>query len=383
MELNSIAWVEGQYYRPRIDDKLIQEHSEGVICLSACLAGEILQNLLDNRYEEARRRVLWFKSVFGDRYYLELQDHGLEEQKRTNPLLVRLAHECGVPLVCTNDIHYIEQADAQAQEVLLCIGTGSKLKEEGHFRFPCQEFYFKTPQQMKELFSWCPEAIENTRKVAERCNLEIRFPGPLLPIFQPPKDFRQEPRYQEFMDLVQNSEEYRKFVSPEVDEKMNPQSRLQADYLILLSYQGLVRRYGEEKAKEYRARMNHELGVIIKMDFQGYFLIVRDYIYWAKTHGIPVGPGRGSGAGSIVVLPHDREVPGATVIDIPAGVYATMYHYAMPYDLAGERRLLAWMAERGLEPEGDAIDRCLFDTVFHTEEHAADFSRVEIKVRTA
>lgn len=300
MELNSIAWVEGQYYRPRIDDKLIQEHSEGVICLSACLAGEILQNLLDNRYEEARRRVLWFKSVFGDRYYLELQDHGLEEQKRTNPLLVRLAHECGVPLVCTNDIHYIEQADAQAQEVLLCIGTGSKLKEEGHFRFPCQEFYFKTPQQMKELFSWCPEAIENTRKVAERCNLEIRFPGPLLPIFQPPKDFRQEPRYQEFMDLVQNSEEYRKFVSPEVDEKMNPQSRLQADYLILLSYQGLVRRYGEEKAKEYRARMNHELGVIIKMDFQGYFLIVRDYIYWAKTHGIPVGPGRGSGAGSIV-----------------------------------------------------------------------------------
>ncbi len=300
MELNSVAWTEGQYYKPRIDDKLIKEHNEGLICLSACLAGEIIQNLLSDRYEVAKERVLWFKSVFGDRYYIELQDHGLEDQKRTNPLLVKLARECDVKLVCTNDIHYIEADDADAQEVLLCIGTGSKLSDPDHFRFPCKDFYFKTPEQMRELFSWCPEAVENTVEVASRCNLEIKFPGPLLPIFQPPEDFRKSEGYDDFIRCTQESEEYRKYVTPEADAKMEKGSREQADYLILLSHQGLVRRYGKEKAKEYIPRMNHELGVIIKMNFQGYFLIVRDYIYWAKTHDIPVGPGRGSGAGSIV-----------------------------------------------------------------------------------
>lgn len=171
MLLNSAAWTEGYYRKPRIDDELLVKHNKGLICLSACLAGEILQNLLDNRYEHAKERALWFKSIFGDRYYIELQDHGLPEQKKTNPLLVKLAHECDIPLVATNDIHYIEQEDAQAQEVLLCIGTGSKLSDPDHFKFPSKEFYFKTPDEMKALFSWCPEAIENTAKVAERCHL--------------------------------------------------------------------------------------------------------------------------------------------------------------------------------------------------------------------
>ena len=265
MKLNSYAYTEGFYYKPRIDDKLLEKYNEGLICLSACLAGEILQNLLNDQYEEAKKRALWFNSVFdNERYYLELQDHGLPEQKKTNPLLVKLHEETGIPLVCTNDIHYINQEDAQAQDVLLCIGTNSKIDDPNRMRFPNAEFYFKTPEQMKILFSWCPEAIENTKKIAERCHIEINFPGPKLPLFKVPEGFANT-----------------------------------ADYLTHLSKEGLVERYGTITT-ELTERLEYELSVIIKMDFQGYFLIVMDYIRWAKNHDIPVGPGRGSGAGSLV-----------------------------------------------------------------------------------
>jgi DNA polymerase-3 subunit alpha len=265
MELNSISWTEGYYYKPRIDDELLKEHNEGLICLSACLGGEILQLLLAGDYDRAKERALWFSSVFDDgRYFLELQDHGLEEQKRTNPLLVQISKETGIPVVATNDIHYIDKEDWEAQDVLLCIGTNSKVSEDNRMKFPSKEFYFKTPQQMEELFSWCPEAIANTAKIAERCHIEIHFPGPLLPIFKVPEGFKDT-----------------------------------ADYLRSLAHDGIKRRY-KDIPQEYYDRLEYELNIIITMDFQGYFLIVRDYIYWAKTHGIPVGPGRGSGAGSIV-----------------------------------------------------------------------------------
>ena len=265
MELNSIAYTEGFYFKPRIDDELLQSHNEGLICLSACLGGEILQLLLKGQYDEAKKRALWFSSVFDDgRYFIEMQDHNLPEQKQTNPLLKKLSDETGIPLVCTNDIHYIEQSDANAQDLLLCIGTNSKKNDPDRMRFPNSEFYMKSPQEMEAIFSWCPEALANTAKIAKRCNLTINFPGPLLPEFEVPEGFSDP-----------------------------------AHYLTHLSNEGLKERY-KAITPELQQRLDYELGIIIKMKFEGYFLIVRDYIYWAKTHGIPVGPGRGSGAGSLV-----------------------------------------------------------------------------------
>ncbi len=209
-------------------------------------------------------------SVFDvGRYYLEMQDHNLPEQKRTNPLLKQLSEETGIPLVCTNDIHYIEKDDANAHDLLLCVGTNSKKNDPDRMRFPNQEFYMKSEQQMASLFSWCPEAVENTGKIAERCNLEIHFPGPLLPDFEVPQGFDGP-----------------------------------ASYLRHLSHEGLKKRY-KHVTDELKKRLDYELDVIIKMKFEGYFLIVMDYIQWAKQHDIPVGPGRGSGAGSLVAYSID------------------------------------------------------------------------------
>ena len=264
MELNSIAYKEGFYYKPRIDDESLAAHSEDLICLSACIAGEIPQLILSGKEEKARERVRWFRGLFGDRYYLELQDHGLPEQKEVNPVLVRIAHEEGIPLVCTNDIHYIEKDDWNAHDTLLCIGTAAKKADRNRLRYKEGEFYFRTPEEMAELFSWCPEAVENTGKVAERCKIEINFPGPILPKCQIPPEFKSD-----------------------------------AEYLTFLANEGLRQRY-PVVTEELQKRLDYELGIIIQMDFPAYFLIVRDYIHWAKTHGIPVGPGRGSGAGSLV-----------------------------------------------------------------------------------
>ncbi len=264
MELNSIAFTEGFYYKPRIDDETLASHCSNLICLSACLAGELLQLLPQGNYDEAKRRALWFKDLFGDRYYIELQDHGLEEQKQTNPLLVKLAREIDVPLVCTNDIHYINRSDANAHDTLLCIGTNAKKSDQHRMRFTGDNFYFKTEEEMREIFSWIPEACDNTVKIADRINLEIKFPGPQLPEFEVPEGF--------------------------ADTK---------EYLIHLAYEGCEKRYGTI-TEELKTRLDYELKTITELDFQGYFLIVRDYIIWAKNHNIPVGPGRGSGAGSLV-----------------------------------------------------------------------------------
>ncbi|MDY0303403.1 MAG: DNA polymerase III subunit alpha [Sphaerochaeta sp.] len=265
MKLNSAAYTSGFYFRPRIDDRLLEEHNEGIICLSACLGGEILQHLLAGDYEEAKRRALWFSSIFDDgRYYLEVQDHGLPEQKRTNPLLKKLSDETGIPLVCTNDIHYIDQSDANAHDLLLCVGTNSKKNDPDRMRFPNDQFYMKSGEEMASLFSWIPDAVENTVRIAERCNLEIHFPGPLLPAFEVPDGFSDP-----------------------------------ASYLRHLANEGLAKRY-ETVTEALQQRLDYELDVIIEMQFEGYFLIVMDYIKWAKDHKIPVGPGRGSGAGSLV-----------------------------------------------------------------------------------
>ena len=264
MEMNSISYKEGFYYKPRIDHETLAAHSEDIICLSACLAGEIAQLLLHDNYEGAKKKALWYKNLFGDRYYLELQDHGLDEDKKILPLLLRLARECDIPPVCTNDIHYIEKDDWNAHDTLLCIGTASKKNDKNRLRYKEGEFYFRTPEEMAELFSWCPDAVENSGKIADRCHLEINFPGPILPKCTIPPEFKND-----------------------------------AEYLTYLANEGLKKRY-PVVTPELQERLDYELGIIIQMDFPAYFLIVRDYIHWAKTHNIPVGPGRGSGAGSLV-----------------------------------------------------------------------------------
>ncbi len=270
MELNSIGFLEGFYYKPRIDNEVLAQHSEGLICTSACLAGEIPQKLLAGNIEGAYEVARWYKDLFGDRYYIEIQNHFIPDEVRVLPMLAKLARDLDIKLVATNDIHYIDKADANAHDILMCIGTGAKKADTNRMHFDTEEFYMKSPDEMAELFSDYPDAIANTVELADRCDFEIQFPGPMLPSVDVPSQYK--------------------------DTK---------EYLTALSWEGLRRRYpgyenDPEQKKVLEDRLNYELGVILKMGFDGYYLIVRDYIYWAKTHDIPVGAGRGSGAGSMV-----------------------------------------------------------------------------------
>jgi len=265
MKLTSLSYTEGFYYKPRIDDEILAAHSAGLIASTACLAGEIPSLILSGKREAAERKALYYRDLFGkDRFYLELQDHGLEEQKLVNRELVAMAKRQGLPLVATNDLHYINQEDAVAQDILLCVGTNRKRNDPGRMRFPNNHFYLKTADEMAALFAETPEALRNTLKINEMIKLKIDFPGPMLPDYAIPPEFE----------------------SP-------------AAYLRHLTLDGLARRYPNAD-KEILERADFELSVIITMGFTGYFLIVWDFIDWAKRHDIPVGPGRGSGAGSIV-----------------------------------------------------------------------------------
>lgn len=265
MLLASLAYTEGFYYKPRIDDELLEKYHDGLICSTACLAGIIPKTLLDGKYDDAKKKALYYRDMFGDgNFYLELQDHGIPEQKIVNKELIRLSKETGIPLIATNDIHYLTKEDSNAQDILICIGTNRKKHEEKRMKFHSSEFYMKSREEMFEIFRDIPEALSNTVKLAEKCSLEIDLPGPLLPDYEIPSRFN----------------------SPD-------------DYLKALTMDGLKERYPEitEKIKE---RAEYELNTIIGMGFTGYFLIVWDFIHFARENGIPVGPGRGSGAGSIV-----------------------------------------------------------------------------------
>ncbi|AEF84747.1 DNA polymerase III subunit alpha [Treponema primitia ZAS-2] len=267
MKLSSYSYTEGFYYKPRIDRELLEKYHAGLICLSACLAGEIPSLILRGQIQEAEKTALWFNSLFGqDNFYLEVQDHRIPEQRQVNPIIVEIAGRTGIPLVATNDIHYIEKEDSIAQDLLLCIGTQAKRGDEKRMRFDTDEFYFKTGDEMAALFpeAQYPGAIANTVRIAERCKTEIPSPGPLLPDFAIPEGYA-------------NADEY----------------------LRRQTMEGMEKRYPAMDA-EVVQRAEYELGVIISMGFTGYFLIVADFINWAKEHDIPVGPGRGSGAGSIV-----------------------------------------------------------------------------------
>ncbi|MDR1895042.1 MAG: DNA polymerase III subunit alpha, partial [Spirochaetales bacterium] len=265
MRLVSIGYLEGFYYKPRIDFETLSAYSQGLICLSACIAGELPQLILSGREGEAEKLALRYGELFGPgNYYLEIQDHGLKEEMTTNRFLAALSQKTGLPLAATNDSHYLRRDDANAQDILMCIGMGKKKNEDKRLRFTGQEFYLKTPEEMAALFPSFPQALDNTLRIAEDCTLEIPFPGPEFPEFAIPQGF----------------------ASPE-------------DYLRHLCSQGLVRRYGTP-TQEILNRAEYEVNTIIAMGFTGYFLIVWDYIHWARSQGIPVGPGRGSGAGSIV-----------------------------------------------------------------------------------
>ena len=264
MKIVSRGFTEGYYYKPRVDMEVLREFHEGIIALSACLAGEVQKNVLRGMYEEGKAAALRYQEIFGEgNFFLELQDHGMQEQKQVNPSLLRMSQETGIPLVATNDVHYTYAEDEKPHDMLLCIQTGKKLADEDRMRYEGGQYYIKSEEEMRGLFPYALEALENTQKIADRCNVEIEFGVTKLPKYDVPEGYTSW------------------------------------EYLNKLCYEGLEKRYpdGDESLKE---RLEYELSVIKSMGYVDYFLIVWDFIKYAKDHGIMVGPGRGSAAGSIV-----------------------------------------------------------------------------------
>ena len=264
IKLVSAGYIDGFYYKPRIDFEMLKEHSEGIIALSACIAGEVPKALLRGDYDDAKKIALKYAEVLGkDNYFLEIQDHGLSEQKRIIPDMLRLSEETGIGLVATNDIHYLKKEDAKYQDVLMCIQMEKKVDDPDRMKFETEEFYIKSPEEMMSLFEYVPQAIENTEKIAKRCNVDFDF------------DTRHLPAY------------------------AVPDGKDAFEYLRELCQSGLEKRYSPV-SDELQKRLDYELGVIKSMGFVDYFLIVWDFIHFAKNNGVMVGPGRGSAAGSIV-----------------------------------------------------------------------------------
>ena len=264
IKLVSAGFIEGFYSKPRVDKELLEQHHEGLVCLSACLAGEIPQALLAGDYEKAKAAALYFNDLFGQgNFYIEIQDHGIDAQQQILPLLIRLARETGIPLVATNDAHYLRKEDSKMQSILICIQTGKTVQDADKLEFETDEFYLKSTEEMYDLFSIAPDACENTVKIAEMCDFDFEFGVTKLPYFEAP-------------DGMDNQVYFEK-----------------------LCREGLVRRYGDVVTDEMRERLEYEIDVIRRMGYTNYYLIVFDFINYAKQQGIPVGPGRGSGAGSL------------------------------------------------------------------------------------
>lgn len=267
MKIVSKGFIEGFYYKPRVDYEVLRRYHEGIIALSACLAGAVASKLVKGLYEEAKAEALKLQGIFGEEnFFLELQDHGLSPQQTVNQGLLRMHEETGIDLVATNDLHYIYETDVEAHDILLCIQTGKKVSDENRMRYDGGQYFLKSPEQMAELFPYAKEALENTYKIAQRCHVEIEFGNYKLPKFDVPEGYEAE------------------------------------GYLRKLCAEGLEKRYSSSgyNMNELRARLEYELDTIVNMGFVDYFLIVWDFIKYAKNHGIPVGPGRGSAAGSIV-----------------------------------------------------------------------------------
>ena len=263
-KLVSMGFTEGFYYKPRIDLEILEKYHEGLIALSACLAGSVNKAILKEDMQEAKKIALWHKNLFGEDYYLEIQPNGLPEQILVNQKLIELSKELEIPLVATNDAHYLKKEDAYVHEILLCIQTGKKMNDVDRMKMGTDEFYVKSPEEMEDYFKNIPEAIENTVKIAEKCNFDFEFGHTKLPNYEVPKEYKTH-----------------------------------SDFFKELCYTGLKKRYGENPSKEIKDRLEYEITVIEKMGYVDYYLIVWDFINYAKTQGISVGPGRGSGAGSI------------------------------------------------------------------------------------
>ncbi|MCQ2604206.1 MAG: DNA polymerase III subunit alpha [Spirochaetia bacterium] len=265
MKLCSTAYIDGFYYKPRIDMEVLAQYHEGLVCSSACIAGVVPQLIINNKLDDAMQKAAEFNDIFGKgNYFLELQNHWIPEEAISNRGLLEISKRTGIPVIATNDIHYLNREHASAQELLICIGTQKTINSPGRMSFYNDEFYLKSQDEMAALFPDVPEAISNTMLIDEMCNLKIEFPGPKLPIFEIPPEFPT-----------------------------------QTDYLRHLTYEGMKKRY-KEITPQIKERVEYELNTIITLGFVGYFLIVWDFINYAKEHDIPVGPGRGSGAGSIV-----------------------------------------------------------------------------------
>lgn len=260
----SKAFTEGFYFKPRIDRDLLEKYHEGLICLSACLAGEIPQALLQKDYEKAKRTALWYRDVFGNgNYYLEVQNHGLPEQLTVIEGVKRISTETGIPIAATNDVHYIEKQDAKIQQVLICIATNHVIGEDTGLEFHSDEFYLKSEDEMRHLFGDIPDAVSNTQLIADSCNFDFEFGNTKLPYYKTPD----------------NADHF--------------------EYFKMLCMQGMKKRYGDNPPSEYYDRLEYELNTVEKMGYTDYYLIVSDFVAFAKNRNIPVGPGRGSGAGSI------------------------------------------------------------------------------------
>ena len=308
IKIVSLGFTEGFYNKPRVDDELLEKYHEGLICLSACIAGEIPQRLLSGDYTAAKEKALFYQKIFGrDNFFIELQDHGLSEQRRANPGLIKIARETDAGLVVTNDAHYIEKKDAQTQDILLCIQTNKTVGDEDRMRFETDEFYLKSESEMRSLFPELSEAFDNTSKIAERCNVEFVFGERKLP----------------------------RFPLPEGTDHF--------EYFRNECYKGLYKHYGETPEQSTASRLEYELSTIKRMGFVDYYLIVSDYVQFAKRSGIAVGPGRGSGAGSLCAY-----CIGITDVD------------PIKYDL---------LFERFLNPERVSMPD--FDIDFHTVGRAA------------
>lgn len=263
MKLSSYSYTEGFYYKPRVSKSMLEKYNEGLICLSACIQGEIPQKLLKHSKEAALKALNFYKELFGEDFYIEIQDHGLTDERKVMPDLIKLAKETNTPLVVTNDCHYLEKKDAEAHDILLCIQTGRIVSDTNRMKYP-DNMYFKTEEEMKKLFPDIPEAIENTIKIAQKIDFKLAYDDFLLPKI-------------------------------EIPEKYNNQS----EYLKALCFEAVEKRYGN-LTEEIESRINFELGVIARMGFDGYFLVVKDFIDAARERDVPVGPGRGSAAGSII-----------------------------------------------------------------------------------
>jgi len=324
--LTSLSYTEGMYYKPRIDEELIRQYSEGLICLTACVAGQLPQLLLAGKDEEAEKMVQTYSEIFGkDHFYIELQKHGIDDEDRVAPKLIEIARKFDIPMVVTNDIHYVDQDDAEAQDILVCIGR-KKLQSEPHGKMPGGPvYYMKTGKEMADLYPEYPELITNTKKIADMCDLTI-------------------PQYktQELKDCLPIYE-------------IPPEFKTQDDYVRHLVFTGLEKRYGTI-TEEIRKRAEYELSIIFQMGFSGYFLIVWDFINWSKTHDVPIGPGRGSGAGSLVAY-------AMTITDIDPFKYGLIFErflnperVSMPdFDVdmcfEGRQRVIEYTREKYGDPQ--------------------------------